>query len=144
MMTLKPFLSGLDAVPATTSWYLADTGETKGRQELFTKQSAQRLKSLKEHALIESAISSNRIEGIEVDNKRIGTIIFGNALLHDRSEEEVRGYGEALNFIHEKNQQLSISEEVLKELHRLARGEIWDAGTYCSSPRINRTPIQPK
>ncbi|NLW35783.1 MAG: Fic family protein [Syntrophorhabdus aromaticivorans] len=130
MMTLKRFLAGLDAVPATTSWYLADIGEAKGRQELFTKQSPQRLKSLKEHALIESAISSNRIEGIEVDNKRIGTIIFGNALLHDRSEEEVRCYREALNFIHEKNQQLSISEKALKELHRLARGEIWDAGTY--------------
>jgi len=130
MMTLKRFLTGLAAVPATASWSLADIGEAKGRQELFAKQSPQRLKLLKEHALIESTISSNRIEGIEVDNKRIGTIIFGNALLHDRSEEEVRGYREALNFIHEKNQQLSISEEVLKELHRLARGEIWDAGTY--------------
>ncbi|OPX99235.1 MAG: hypothetical protein A4E58_00477 [Syntrophorhabdus sp. PtaB.Bin006] len=53
MMTLKRFLTGLDVVPETTSWYLADIGEAKGRQELFTKQSPQRLKSLKEHALRE-------------------------------------------------------------------------------------------
>ena len=91
MTTLKRFLSGLDVIPATTSWYLSDISEAKGRQELYTKQSPQRLKSLEEHALIESAVSSNRIEGVEVDNKRIGTIIFGKSLLHDRSEEEVRG-----------------------------------------------------
>jgi hypothetical protein len=30
------------------------------KQELFTKQSPQRLKVLREHALIESAVSSNR------------------------------------------------------------------------------------
>ncbi len=99
MMTLKQFLSGLDSVPVATSWYLADIGEAKGKQDLYKKQSPQRLKSLKEHALIESAVSSNRIEGVDVDQKRIGAIIFGKSLLHDRAEEEVRGYREALNLI---------------------------------------------
>ena len=97
MITLKQFISALDAIPVMTSWYLSDINEAKGRQELYKKQSPQRLKSLKEHALIESAISSNRIEGVEVDQKRIGTIIFGKSLLHDRSEEEVRGYRELGN-----------------------------------------------
>jgi hypothetical protein len=36
------------------------------RQEPFTKQSPQRLKVLREHALIESANSSNRIEGEQI------------------------------------------------------------------------------
>ncbi len=130
MMTLKQFSSGLDAVPIATSWYLADIGEAKGKQELYTRQSPQRLKSLKEHALIESAVSSNRIEGVDVDHKRIGTIIFGNSLLHDRSEEEVRGYREALNLIHDAGPKLTITEDTCKELHRLTRGEIWDAGLY--------------
>ena len=58
MMTLKQFISELDAIPVMTSWYLTDINEAKGRQELYKKQSPQRLKSLKEHALIESAISS--------------------------------------------------------------------------------------
>jgi len=130
MMTFKQFLSGLDAIPATTSWYMADISEAKGRQELYAKQSPQRLKALKEHALIESAVSSNRIEGIEVDKKRIGTIIFGNSLLHDRSEEEVRGYREALNLIHEKGSTLPLTEDTIRNLHSLTRGELWDAGKY--------------
>lgn len=77
MIILKQFISELDAIPVMTSWYLADINKAKGRQELYKKQSPQKLKSLKEHALIESAISSNRIEGVEVDKKRIGTIIYG-------------------------------------------------------------------
>ena len=130
MMTFKQFISGLDTIPVTTSWYLADISEAKGRQGLYTKQSPQRLKSLKEHALIESAVSSNRIEGVEVEKKRIGTIIFGKSLLHDRSEEEVRGYREALNLIHDTGEKLTLTEDTCKKLHRLMRGEIWDAGKY--------------
>ncbi len=130
MKTLKQFISELDSIPVMTSWYLTDINEAKGRQELYKKQSPQRLKSLKEHALIESAISSNRIEGVEVDKKRVGTIIFGESLLSDRSEEEVRGYREALNLIHDTGSKLSITENTCKKLHRLTRGEIWDAGKY--------------
>lgn len=130
MMTLKQFMGDLDTIPVTTSWYLADISEAKGRQDLYTSQSPQRLKALKEHALVESAVSSNRIEGIEVDKKRIGTIIFGKALLQDRSEEEVRGYREALNLIHDKGFDLPLTEDCIKELHRLTRGEIWDAGKF--------------
>jgi hypothetical protein len=37
-----------------------------------------------------------------VDQKRIGTIICGKALLRDRDEEEVRGYRKALDLIHNK------------------------------------------
>jgi Fic family protein len=130
MTTLKRFMAGPDTIPVTTSWYLSDIGEAKGRQELYKRQSPQRLKSLKEHALIESAVSSNRIEGVEVDEKRIGTIIFGKSLLHDRSEEEIRGYREALNLIHDAGAKLSIAENTCKKLHALTRGEIWDAGRY--------------
>ncbi|MDP2852845.1 MAG: Fic family protein [Smithellaceae bacterium] len=130
MITLKQFISGLETIPATTSWYLADISESKGRQDLYKKQSPQRLNSLKEHALIESAVSSNRIEGVEVEQKRIGTVIFGKSLLQDRSEEEVRGYREALNLIHSSGSKLPVTEETCTKLHLLTRGEIWDAGKY--------------
>ena len=63
-----------------------------GKQELFTRQSPQRLKVLREHALIESAVSSNRIEGVEVDQSRVTTLMFGRPVLRDRDEEDVRGY----------------------------------------------------
>ena len=71
MMTLRQFAAKPEAIPVATSWYLADLGEARGKQELFTKQSPQRLKVLREHALVESAVSSNRIEGVEVDPMRI-------------------------------------------------------------------------
>jgi Fic family protein len=130
MKTLNQFISGLETIPATTSWYLAEISESKGKQELYKKQSPQRLNSLKEHALIESTVSSNRIEGVEVEQKRIGTVIFGKALLSDRSEEEVRGYREALNLIHTLGSKLPVTEEACRKLHLLTRGEIWDAGKY--------------
>jgi len=57
MRTLKQFASKPEVIPASTSWYLADLGEARGKQELFTKQSPQRLKVLREHALIKSAVS---------------------------------------------------------------------------------------
>jgi len=70
--------------------------KAQGKQELFTHQLPQKFKILREHALIESAISSNRIEGVNVDQSRIDTLILGNPFLKDRDEEEIRGYRDAL------------------------------------------------
>ena len=130
MMTLRQFSNKLETVPAITSWYLSDLGEALGRQELFTKQSPQKLKVLKEHALIESAVSSNRIEGVNVEQSRVRTIIFGKSHLRDRDEEEVRGYRNALKLVHEQTAKLPVSEETILRLHKLAKGGIWDAGKY--------------
>lgn len=132
MMTFRMFVTKPEMIPAATSWYLADLGEARGKQELFTKQSPQRLKVLREHALIESAVSSNRIEGVEVEPARIKTILFGKGTLRDRDEAEVRGYRDALKLIHEQSLMLPVSEETIKRLHRLARGRIGDAGQYKS------------
>ena len=130
MRTLKQFASKPEVIPASTSWYLADLGEARGKQELFTKQSPQRLKVLREHALIESAVSSNRIEGVVIEQARVATVVLGKAVLRDRDEEEVRGYRDALKLIHEQGAKLPVSEQTIKKLHRLTRGDIWDAGKY--------------
>lgn len=128
MMTLRQLTAEPPTLPTRTAWYLADLGEARGKQELFTRQSPQKLKLLREHALIESAVSSNRIEGVEVDKSRIGTLMFGKPTLRDRDEEEVRGYRDALKLIHERGAKLPISEATIKQLHKLCRGAIWDAG----------------
>ncbi len=99
MMTLRQFSAEPSTIPTITSWYLADLGKAQGKQELFTHQSPQKLKLLREHALIESAISSNRIEGINVDQSRINTLILGKPFLKNRDEEEVRCYRYALRLI---------------------------------------------
>ncbi|MBI4745795.1 MAG: Fic family protein [Deltaproteobacteria bacterium] len=130
MMTFKQFSEKIESIPASTSWYLADLSESRGRQELFTRQAPQRLKALREHALIESAVSSNRIEGVVVDPRRIKAIVLGKQLLHDRNEEEVRGYRNALDLIHRKGKDIPLSEKTVLDLHSLMRGDIWDAGKY--------------
>ncbi|MBU0992107.1 MAG: Fic family protein [Proteobacteria bacterium] len=133
MSTFSLFNSGDYSVPGSTSWYLADLGEFRGKQELYTRQSPQRLKALREHALIESAVSSNRMEGVEVDPQRVRNVLISpKPLFRDRDEEEVRGYREALSLIYENTEELLITEETICRLHRLTRGEIWDAGSYKS------------
>jgi hypothetical protein len=62
MMILRQLAAEPPAIPTRAAWYLADLGEARGKQELFTRQSPQKLKLLREHALIESAVSSNRFE----------------------------------------------------------------------------------
>ncbi len=130
MMTLRQLADEPLTLPTRTTWYLTDLAEARGKQELFTRQSPQKLKVLREHALVESAVSSNRIEGVEVDQSRIATLMFGRPALRDRDEEEVRGYRDALKLIHESGAKLPISEATIKRLHKLCRGEIWDAGAY--------------
>jgi Fic family protein len=129
-MTLRLLATPPPSIPTATAWYLADLGEARGKQELFTKQSPQKLKVLREHALVESAVSSNRIEGVEVEPSRVGTIVFGAARLRDRDEEEVRGYRDALTLIHQQGPSLAISEETVRRLHALSRGGVGDAGEY--------------
>lgn len=130
MMTLRQFAAGVGSIPAAASWYLADLGEARGKQELLARQSPQTLKVLREHALIESAVSSNRIEGVVADQARIATIVFGRARLRDRNEEEIRGYRRALKRIHEQPSKMRVSERTIRELHRLSRAGIGDAGKY--------------
>ena len=142
MRTLEKIQSGNFNIPMSASWYLSDIGQAQGMQELYVRQSPQRLKVLREHAIAESAISSNRIEGVEIDRSRVGTVIFGRPALKDRNEQEVSGYRDALNLIHSRGANLIVSEETVLELHRLSRGQIWDAGLYKDKPVdiIERTP----
>lgn len=120
-------------IPLNISWHLSNLGQSQGRQELFTRQSPQRLKILREHAIAQSAISSNRIEGVEIEHSRVGTVVFGNPPLKDRDEEEVAGYRDALNLIHAKPR-LPLSEANIMRLHKLCRSQIWDAGKYKEKP----------
>ena len=71
MKSLELLTTSVTSIPTSTAWYLADLGEAKGKQQMFTRQSPQALKALREHALIESAISSNRIEGVEIHASRV-------------------------------------------------------------------------
>lgn len=131
MTTLRQFASGQTAIPSATAWYLADLGEFLGKQALYTRQSPQRLKALREHAMVESAVSSNRIEGVSVDPSRVRNILASpKPLFRDRDEEEIRGYRDALAWIHSDAGAIPANEQTIRQLHALARGQVWDAGQY--------------
>jgi Fic family protein len=130
-MTIAALERLTSGVPAGISWTIAAVAEAKGRQELFTRQSPQRLKALCENAIIESAVASNRMEGIEVDKGRVGTVVFGRSQLRDRNEEEVRGYQDALALIHAGSLSMTDEKTILR-LHSLCRGGVGDAGSYKS------------
>jgi len=86
-------------------------------------------------ALIESAESSNRIEGVTVEKKRLRPLVIDNARPRDRSEEEIVGYRMALNWIHTDYRKIPIEPETCLRLHALAQGGTsGDAGQWKTIP----------
>jgi len=119
----------------STVWLLESLAESKGRRQLFEKQSPQILKTLREMALIESTESSNRIEGVTVEKDRLRPLVLGNTRPRDRSEEEIVGYRMALNWIHIDHTKITITPETCLRLHALAQGGTsGDAGSWKTSP----------
>lgn len=118
-------------VPIALSWLLGSVMESKGKQELFERQRPEVLRTLRELALIQSAESSNRIEGVTVDAKRLLPLVRGKVKPMDRPEEEIVGYRKALDLIHGRYAEMEISPDTLKKLHLLAQGGFsGDAGKF--------------
>jgi len=130
MKTLERFAARGPDIPMVTAWSLTELAEMKGHQGLFTKQSPEKLNVLREHAIIESAVSSNRIEGVMIDPDRAKAVILGKGRLRDRNEEEVRNYRKALNWIHAGAAGIPASVPTVRRLHETCRGEMWDAGKF--------------
>jgi Fic family protein len=94
-------------------------GEYKGKQVLYSHQSPEALKTLKNLAAVESTESSNRLEGIIVERKRVQAIVLKSTKPKSRSEQEVAGYRDALNLIHEHSQDLEFTIEIIKQFHKM-------------------------
>ncbi len=92
-------------------------GEYRGKQELFFRQSPETLKSLLLLAKIESSESSNRLEGIEVPHKKIEELVLHDNAPKNRSEQEIAGYRDVLNLIHESAKDIPLSVNVILQLH---------------------------
>lgn len=123
------YLSNL-TVSTSTMWLLNDIAESKGRQELYTKQSPQLLRALRETALIQSVESSNRIEGVTVEAARLRPLVLGNTQPRDRSEQEIQGYRRALNLIHTGSTNLHITPDAIRQLHFTIQEGGGDAGQW--------------
>jgi len=94
-------------------------GECRGRQELFRRQTPQVLDALKDAAVIESTESSNRIEGVVAPHGRIEALVLKSVAPRDRSEQEIAGYRDALNLIHESARDMAFSVNVILQLHTI-------------------------
>ncbi len=96
---------------------LRTIGEYQGKQELYFKQSPEILKGLQQVSIIESSESSNRLEGIVAPHHRIADLVVKNTAPIDRSEQEIAGYRDALNLIHQSAKHMPFSINVILQLH---------------------------
>lgn len=106
------------ALPMNIVRMLTTINEYKGKQDLYKKQSPQILATLKEVSIVQSAESSNRIEGIHTSNKRLREIMDSKVEPRDRSESEIAGYRDVLNTIHSAFDAIPVKSSVLLQLHR--------------------------
>ena len=72
-----------------------------GKQEMYLKQRPEELEKLVEIAKVQSTESSNAIEGIVTTNTRIRQIVEDKTTPKNRDEQEIAGYRDVLNIIHE-------------------------------------------
>ena len=98
--------------------YLTQIHEHKGRQELFSRQKPVELAKLTDVAKVQSVESSNRIEGIITTSSRIGQIVREKTTPKNRDEKEIAGYRDVLNTIHESHDYISVTGNIILQLHR--------------------------
>lgn len=94
-------------------------GEFQGKQQLYRVQLPEVLKGLQKAATIESTESSNRLEGVIISTQRLHALMLKDATPRSRSEQEIAGYRDALNLIHESGKEMPFSEGTIRQLHGL-------------------------
>lgn len=92
--------------------------EYKGKQELFIEAKPDILDAMLEVAKIQSTGASNRIEGIYTSDERLDALVRDKAEPRNRSEQEIAGYREVLNLIHENYDYMPPRTNVILQLHR--------------------------
>ena len=110
------FIEDIRLTPAQAS-ALKKIGEYQGMQALFARQTPEVLDSLRRVARIESSESSNRIEGVTAPPDRVRALVLEDTKPRDRSEQEIAGYRDVLEMIHESAGYMALSIHTIKQLH---------------------------
>ncbi len=119
------------SIPISTGRLLGSCMEARGKQDLWLRQKPEVLEVLREQAIIQSVESSNRIEGVTIPIDRLRPVVLGKAKPLDRSEEELAGYRQALDWIFSRKRRVSVAPEVIQRLHTFAQGGFsGDAGEW--------------
>lgn len=95
-----------------------------GKQEMHLKQRPEELEKLVEIAKIQSTEASNEIEGIVTTNTRIRQLVAEKTTPRNRDEEEIAGYRDVLNIIHESFDVIPITQNYILQLHRILCGHM--------------------
>ncbi len=90
-----------------------------GKQELCLKQRPDELEKLVEIAKIQSTESSNAIEGIVTTSTRIKQLVEEKTTPKNRDEQEIAGYRDVLNIIHESFDAIPITQNYILQLHKI-------------------------
>lgn len=105
--------------------------EFKGEQNLFIESHADELTELMEIARIQSTEASNRIEGIFTSDDRLKKLVMDKTTPKSRAEQEIAGYRDVLNTIHENYDYVQVKSGIILQLHRdLYRFMGVEAGGY--------------
>lgn len=91
----------------------------QGKQEYFVKQKPVDLDKLVEIAKIQSTEASNAIEGIRTTNTRLKQLVEERTTPKNRDEEEIAGYRDALNVIHESFEYIPLTANYILQLHQI-------------------------
>ena len=90
-----------------------------GKQEMYLKQRPEQLEKLVEIAKIQSTEASNAIEGIVTTNTRIRQLVTEKTTPKNRNEQEIAGYRDVLNIIHESFDAIPITKNYILQLHKI-------------------------
>ena len=90
-----------------------------GKQELYLKQRPEQLEKLIDIAKVQSTEASNAIEGIVTTNTRIRQLVNEKTTPKNRDEQEIAGYRDVLNIIHENFDVIPISQNYILQLHKI-------------------------
>lgn len=104
----------------------------EGKQELYLKQSPQELDRLIEIAKVQSTEASNEIEGIVTTDTRVRQLVEEKTTPRNRNEQEIAGYRDVLNVIHESFDAIPITQNYILQLHKILYG-------HMTNPMAGRT-----
>ncbi len=119
---------------------ISEIDEFKGKWEVFSNLSPDRLSSLRRVATIESVGSSTRIEGVKLSDREVETLLANlkTYSFKSRDEQEVAGYAETMDLIFESWQELDLTENHIKQLHssllKFSTKDKSHRGNYKKSP----------
>jgi hypothetical protein len=75
MLALDPRTMTETVTPVSTGWLLGSCMEARGKQDLWIRQKPEVLEVLQGQAIVQSAESSNRIEGVTIPEGRLRPLV---------------------------------------------------------------------